>query len=159
MHDAVRIFLDDIKKKHPEYFDGKRVLEMGSMNFNGSVRDYFTNCDYTGIDWKDGAGVDKVVLAHKFDAEPFDVVITTEMLEHDKYARRSMKNALRLLKPGGVLIGTAANVGREPHYEFTGVDNHYKNISKAMVLQWFRDYRNVISEDINKYDIQFIVWK
>lgn len=127
------------------------------MNFNGTPRHLFEHCDYTGIDREPGPDVDTVCRAHQYDDYPFDVVITTEMLEHDKYARESVINAFRLLKPGGLLIGTAANVNRPPHYEFTGEDEHYKNISKEMIQSWLPNA--TISEDEGQFDIYFYAVK
>ena len=65
---------------------GKRVLEVGSLDINGSVRPLFENCNYTGIDLGEGRGVDVVAHVtdyHRLDDNEFDVVISTETLEHD----------------------------------------------------------------------------
>lgn len=78
------------------------------------------------------------------------------MLEHDKYAEQSIKNAIKCLKIGGILIATAANINREPHFEFTGEDEHYENISRKMVEKWLNGQKYKIEEDNNKQDIRFI---
>lgn len=153
MHPAVKQYVQVIKDNFPHYFKGCKVLEMGSLNINGSVRKFFRNCKYTGIDKTAGVGVDVVCLAHEaqFKDRSFDVVISTEMLEHDKYARKSMLNAMKLLKKGGILIVTAAGKGRPSHFEYTGEDGHYENITRKMV-------ENSIGEcvfDETKEDIRF----
>ncbi len=42
-------FVDTVKAQAPEHFTGKKVLEVGSQNINGTVRDFFTDCQYVGI--------------------------------------------------------------------------------------------------------------
>jgi hypothetical protein len=71
-------------------FDGKRVLEVGSKFVNGSVRPlierFCSPRDYVGVDIEPGKYVDVVLPAEKlvncFGPESFDVVISTELLEH-----------------------------------------------------------------------------
>jgi SAM-dependent methyltransferase len=164
MHLEVKQFLSKIKEQKPDIFTGKRVLELGSLNINGTPREFFENCNYTGIDKIEGDGVDVVSKAHEFKSKTkFDVVISTEMLEHDKYADESIKNAWKLLKKGGYLIITAANVGRAPHYQEVGEDNYYENISKERVEKWAGELDNceilTIEEDEQKQDIRFIFKK
>jgi len=163
MHQEVLNFLQRTKEKYPEKFRGIRVLELGSLNINGTPRQFFENCEYIGVDRQAGNGVDVVSNAHEFKSKnKFDVVITTEMLEHDKYADLSIENAWKLLKKGGIFIGTAANVNRAPHYEFVGEDNHYENISRERVEDWIKKLgvkKFEIEEDDKKEDIRFIFFK
>lgn len=161
MHQEVKDFIIKTKQKYPQYFKNKRVLELGSLNINGSPRDFFENCEYIGIDRMSGKDVDIVCEAYKFKDNNFDIVITTEMLEHDKYAKDSIFNGFNLLNNGGIFIGTAANINREPHFEFTGEDNHYQNISKKMINNWAKELncKYEIEEDNEKNDIRFILFK
>jgi SAM-dependent methyltransferase len=153
MHQEVRDYIQKIRGTLPEYFKDKRVLEMGSLDWNGTPREYFENCEYIGVDISGGHGVDIICDSSKFDGGPFDVIITTEMLEHDKNWKESLLNAKRLLKENGLLIVTAANVNREPHCLEIGF---YRNISKQDILSIFPDAK--IEEDENKQDVRFI-WK
>lgn len=163
MHQEVLTFLIQTKNKYPEHFRNKRVVEFGSQDINGSPRQFFENCEYIGVDRMAGRGVDVVSKAHEFKStKKFDVVISTEMLEHDKYADETIKNAWKLLKKGGLMIFTAANVNRPPHFEFVGEDNHYKNISREMVEKWIKELGVkdfYIEEDEQKQDIRFIFRK
>mgnify|MGYP001559326961 FL=1 len=164
MHKEVKDFLSSIKTEYPQYFKNKKVLEFGSLNFNGSPREFFENCEYIGVDHMPGKDVDVVCKAHEYKGDKgdkVDVVITTEMLEHDKYAKESIFNGFSLLRDGGILIGTAANVAREVHYEFTGEDNHYQNISSDMVKEWANELKcgYITQEDENKKDIRFVLFK
>lgn len=91
--------------------DDKQVLEVGSYNVNGSVRDHFRGSEtgYWGIDVVPGPGVDEVVEPGTipFPDEAYDTVISTEMLEHDLKPWRTVGEMFRVLKPGGQLILTA----------------------------------------------------
>src|SRR5208283_1437369 len=69
-------------------FAAGRVLEVGSMDINGSIRPAFGDAsEYIGIDLTPGPGVDRVMSAHDLDqawpAGWFDTVVCCEMLEHD----------------------------------------------------------------------------
>lgn len=105
MHAGNQHWWNLCKRTYPDAFVGKRVLEVGSYNINGTIRDFFTGCDYTGVDFRPGPLVDVVCLAHDMDfPEPFDVVVSGQMLEHDPYWDRSINKMIDLLKPDGLLF-------------------------------------------------------
>jgi SAM-dependent methyltransferase len=93
-----------------------RVLEFGSLDINGSVRDLFRTDTYLGVDLQGGPGVDIVADAMFFDHPiKFDVVVCCEVLEHAKYWDRIIQSAHRNLNLGGWFIVTCATDPREPH--------------------------------------------
>jgi SAM-dependent methyltransferase len=95
------------------------VLECGSLNVNGSVRVFF-NGPYHGIDMQDGPGVDQVISSWDIEfEEEFDVVVSTEMFEHDAYFWKSMVTMTRALKQGGYLLLTTRGIGF-PFHEYPG---------------------------------------
>lgn len=106
------------------------VLEVGSMDVNGSPRTVFDKAhSYVGVDMRAGAGVDRVVhsseLVRVFGQSAFDVVICCEMLEHDLRFWESVTFMHKTLKPGGALIISTPSVGFPYHafprdyYRFT----------------------------------------
>jgi len=152
MHQPVLDYIAGIKNRFPKHFKDARVLELGSKDINGTPREFFTNCEYIGVDQVGGEGVEHVGNAHEYNNGEFDTVLTTEMLEHDSWAEASLKNAKSILKPGGLLIATAAGVGREKHYGIHKCETYYKNITKRFVLDIFPD----AEIDIKNKDIRFI---
>lgn len=116
MHGSVMEWVAGIGRTHD--FAGRDVLEVGSLDVNGSVRPLFASASsYTGIDYRPGHGVDSVMNAHYvgFRDESFDVVISTEMLEHDDEFWLSVREMGRVLKSNGILIVTARGNGFMPH--------------------------------------------
>lgn len=116
MHTQQQRFCEEMRTRWPEFFTGVRVVDFGSLDINGSNRDLFADSDYTGIDLGPGKGVDVVCRAHTYTpSEPVDIVISTEMLEHDAYWEDSLENALRILRKGGLLLCTCASSKRPEH--------------------------------------------
>lgn len=142
MHAALEEFLERTKQAHPQYFTNCKVLEVGSYNINGSVRKFFTDCDYIGLDWREGPDVDIICLGHEAPFKPntFDTIICCECLEHDFYKDKTIQHMIRLLKSNGMLIITAAGPDRRIHEIECGIDNHYSNI---------------FPEDLDKYGPNF----
>lgn len=107
---------------------GKRVLEVGSYDVNGSVRPYIEGlgpASYLGVDMQPGPRVDRVVraeaLLEEFGSESFDIVISTEMLEHAEDWRSAVRNMMCVLSAGGVLIVTTRSAG----FPFHGFPHDY----------------------------------
>jgi len=107
---------------------GKDVLEVGSLDVNGNLRQTFLDAgakSYTGVDMRAGANVDHVMNAHAlgFPDQSFDIVVSSEMLEHDSHFWLSMQEMGRVLKPGGHLILTARGNGFQMHLH---PDDYYR---------------------------------
>mgnify|MGYP001811023326 CR=1 FL=1 len=78
MHEQQFQFVQAVSQFIPNYFDSSRVLEIGSLDINGSVRVLFSNCEYIGIDIGSVACVDLVIHGQDYAAPSgyFDTVIS-----------------------------------------------------------------------------------
>ena len=116
-HVEQRQFVEKIKNKFPSYFQDKKVLEVGSLDINGSVRDFFDGCHYIGIDVAPGNKVDVVCEGQNYNApdDSYDIVCSLECFEHNPYWIETFKNMIRLCKNDGLVLFTCATDGRPEH--------------------------------------------
>jgi SAM-dependent methyltransferase len=144
-HSTQQDFINYIKDKFPNHFDNKKVLEVGSLNINGSMRSLFSNCDYLGIDVGEGAGVDLVVQGQKYDApdDTFDVCASGECFEHNPHWAETFANMVRMCKSGGLVFFTCATTGRPEH----GTSRSDQNSSPLTVNIGWEYYRNLDEQD------------
>lgn len=168
MHKAVEKFVENIKIRYPYYFQNSKILEVGSYYVNGSVRPFFKDCDYIGIDIGNGPGVDIVSRIEHFQSPGlFDVVISTEMMEHSSSWNVDLQKMYDLLKPNGALIVTAAGPGRPEHgttksepWSSPFTNDYYCNITKEMILsvlhpdQFISFYLEYLDTDIQLFGIK-----
>lgn len=103
---------------------GKRILEVGAYNVNGSLREYCLTHnpkEYIGVDLREGSGVDRVMnaedLVSEFGKDSFDLVISTEMLEHVVDWKAVIANMKSVVKPGGIILITTRSQGF-PFHEY-----------------------------------------
>jgi len=143
-------FCERTKLRYPSFFkDQKKVLDIGSLDINGSNKMFFDNCDYLGIDLGKGINVDFICIGHKFEGPDnyYDTIITTEALEHDMYYEKTIKNVMRMLKPGGLFLFTCATTGRPEHGTIRTApsDSPFLQFVSA---EWGDYYKNLTKEDI-----------
>jgi hypothetical protein len=114
------------------------VLEIGSLDINGGVRSLFDATHYHGLDLADGPGVDEVADAADWrPARTYDVVVSTEVLEHAPRWRDVLANAWAGVADRGRLLMTCATDPRAPHSAIDGWQvrpgEHYANVAPAAV--------------------------
>lgn len=103
----------------PELVRGKRILDCGAVDVNGSAKYELVKhglAEYIGIDIAgDTRTVDKVMsvydLVKEFGVESFDIVLTTEMLEHVEDWRTAITQMKRVCKVGGYICITTRSKG------------------------------------------------
>ena len=132
-----------------EFHDYKKfdILEIGSLNINGGIRELLEPHAemYIGIDMQEGPGVDLVVDAVDYwKNNSFDVVVCNEVFEHTPNYGEIIFNAMSSLREGGIFIATMAGEGRAPH---SAIDEnpirpweHYRNIGEWELNQLMEGY-------------------
>lgn len=117
MHREAYQFVAEVEEQLlPSTFLGGRVLEFGSRDVNGSVRNLFPSFDYHGIDMRAGPGVNEVADARSYQGRgEYNVVVCCEMLEHCHDWWQVIQSAYLALKEGGYFIVTCAGPDRAPH--------------------------------------------
>lgn len=139
-------FFSGVRTHYPGAFAGARVLEVGSLDINGSVRELFSNCDYTGVDLQLGPGVDLACQGQlvEFGSGHFDTTISAECLEHNPFWRETVANMLRMTRPGGLVLISCATTGRLEH----GTSRTNPDASPFTSAEKWEYYRNLTAADI-----------
>jgi SAM-dependent methyltransferase len=141
MHPPVREY---VRTRLPDLEPGALVVEFGSRDVNGNVRDLLpAGVTYVGVDAIDGPNVDHVGDAAEW-ADPADLILCLEVLEHAEDVVALVASIVRNLKPGGTAIVTCATDGRAPH---SGIDGGHVRPGEV--------YRNVPLAELEELVEQF----
>lgn len=167
-HKAQRDFCHQVKYIFPKYFKRVNVIDVGSMDmvnldkqWRGNIRGLFFRSHYVGIDLMEGNNVDVIGRAHEIIPtlipklhskdngvwsesrgrleHRWDVMASTEALEHDRTYSLTLVKMYEYLRRGGLMFITCAGEGRREH----GTDRHdpecspattdyYKNVTMTM---------------------------
>jgi SAM-dependent methyltransferase len=171
-HKEQRDYVRKVRTLKPDFFKSQniKVLDIGSLDINGSCRRFFSSQYYIGCDIGKGRGVDIVSPAHllTFRDGFFDCVISCEAFEHDRYLPSTLNNAIRMLRSGGLFVFTCATEGREEHGTLDKspessphTQEYYRNVTINMVKSYIEikkifseDNFEVIGSDLNFYGIK-----
>lgn len=151
------------KERFPLSFKSKDILDVGSLDINGNNRYLFEDCHYTGIDLWEWKNVDIVCSAHEYAPDKqYDTIISTEMLEHNKYWKESLWNMLSLLKSGWLMLITCAWEWRPEHWttrtspvDAPFTNDYYMNIYTCDFIEAFNPDIYFSYYDISKYGTDF----
>jgi len=167
-HPEQQLFFDFLVGKWKAVANHKehRIIEIGSFDVNGTVRQKFGEAkSFLGVDLVEGPGVDLVCRGHevKEDIGPFDISIATEVFEHDFYWKLTLRKLTRLTRPGGLVVVTCGSKGRPEHgtrrtnallspgTQAIG-DDYYRNLDKS-------DFEiEVKSLGFTHYQLLFLPW-
>jgi cyclopropane fatty-acyl-phospholipid synthase-like methyltransferase len=129
---------------------GLRVVEFGSYDPAATIRRMFPGClEYLGLDLRAGENVDRVCDAREFTGIGYDVVVSTEVLEHEKNPQDIIDAMQRALRSGGLAIITAASPPRMPHHTTGPPDlrgEYYSNIPPCWIHEMLSGWQNVVMQ-------------
>jgi SAM-dependent methyltransferase len=150
MHTEARDFTLFVKSILPDFFTGKRVLDVGSGDINGNNRFLFENCQYDGNDVVPARNVTIVSKTKDLPFMPntFDTILSTECFEHDPEYKESFLKIYDMLKPGGLFCFTCASTGRAEHgTRRTSPCDSYGTIGGVEEMSDY--YKNLTELDVN----------
>ena len=151
MHTEARDFTLFVKKILPQYFVGKRVLDVGAGDINGNNRFLFDQCEYHGNDVVQANNVTIVSRTKDlpFVPETFATIISTECFEHDPEYKESFLKMYEMLKPDGLLCFTCASTGRAEHgTRRTSPQDSYGTIGQLEDMSDY--YKNLTEADLHE---------
>jgi SAM-dependent methyltransferase len=100
---------------YSKYFNNPTIVEIGSKNVNGSIKEFAPNpAIYIGLDFDDGNDVDIVITDPynlPIEDNTADIVVTSSCFEHSQFFWLSFLEALRITKPNGVIYINAPSGG------------------------------------------------
>ena len=123
------------------FINGVDVIEIGSLDINGSIRDEFNFCNsYTGIDLEKGPNVDLVMDGSDIIKlnKNFDILISCECFEHAKDWKVIFEKMCQISKANSFIVISVASTGRVEHgtkrsgnWQSPGnKDDYYLNLTK-----------------------------
>jgi len=145
-HPSQKDFFNNVKAKYPSNFTSVSVLDCGSLDINGSLKDLFSNSTYTGVDIVAGKNVDVVskISDLSFNMQ-FDTLVSGEMLEHDETWRESLLTMYNLVKHGGLIAISCAGKDRPEHGTKKsdgnewGTGDYYQNLEPSHLKTIYQD--------------------
>ena len=136
-------FFGEVFSTFPEIFkeSTSKVIDIGSLDINGGPH-RLLQLNYMGSDIGEGPNVDLVCPSQEldFESEYFDSAISSECFEHNPFWRESLGQMARITRQGGVVVWSAAGIGRATHGTSTSKDN---GVSAPFVANSSDYYRNL----------------
>ena len=115
MRNAIRFF--DTYGKHK---DGGLVVDIGSQNVNGSLKDAMPKrFDYVGVDYAAAIGVDVILkdpYKFPFEDKSVDILVSSSCLEHSEMFWLTFLEMARVVKPDGLIYLNVPSSGQYHAY-------------------------------------------
>src|SRR4051812_17121826 len=147
-HPEQLAFLQAVVDHNAAFVADAKVLEIGSYDVNGSIRQVFEGAtEYVGVDLADGPGVDLVSYGHEVNHPDgtYDLTVSSECFEHDPHWRDTFANMARLTRASGLLVFTCASHGRPEH----GTRRSDVSDSPGTQAEGMDYYRNLVATDFD----------
>jgi SAM-dependent methyltransferase len=151
-HGSQIAFVQRLKTEFPKYFENIKVLEVGSLNINGTVRDHFTDCTFVGVDVDEGPGVDLTCGGQDVDHpdNTYDTTCSCNCFEHNPYWVESFRNMYRMTRSDGLIFISVPTTGYPEH----GTSNRAPHDSPLTIKKGWEYYSNLTEEDFrSNFDV------
>ena len=136
MHPSALRNAKDFFEVYASKMEGGTVLDIGSQDVNGSLRQVVpSRFKYVGVDFEKAKNVDVVLenpYVFPFADEAADILITSSCLEHSEFFWLTWLEILRVVKPNGLIY---INVPSEGGFHPYPVDCWRFRLSAAPALQ------------------------
>lgn len=113
-----KLFFDTYLRSHLS--SSLIIVDVGAQDVNGSLRQLAPqNCQYVGVDFVPGAGVDIILddpYKLPFETGSVDAVVCSSVYEHSEFFWLLFLESLRILKPNGLLYLNAPSNGALHRY-------------------------------------------
>lgn len=138
-----RFLLGLVKRQMPDYFRGKKVLEIARPGIAGVAHEWFDQSTIVVPPTRQvpepGRSGDEPIEGYSAASETFDTVVSCESFEHLPQWRDAFLNALRMMRKDGLLVITCAGFGRKQHETprcpspdpAAPQESYYRNLSPA----------------------------
>ena len=107
MHDTALMYGEYFFLTYLRDAKGLKIVDIGAQDINGSLRSVAPlKNDYIGVDFVEGKGVDLIMkdpYSLPFEDSSIDVIVSSSCYEHAEFFWLSFNEALRILKPTGLL--------------------------------------------------------
>jgi SAM-dependent methyltransferase len=142
-------FVKRLKNDFPQNFNEIKMMEVGSLNINGSIREFFTNCTYVGVDVGEGNGVDLVCGGQEVDHpdETYDTIGSCNCFEHNPHWVETFTNMYRMAKKNGLVFVSVPTTGRAEH----GTTASHPQDSPLTVAIGWEYYKNLTEDDFREH--------
>ena len=161
-HKDQKEFIENILNRFNEKITkSKNILEVGSQNINGTIKDYYPDLEskvWVGLDIGEGKDVDFTIPGELIQLPSgwADVAISSECFEHAENWSEIFLNMIRITHINSLIILTFAGKGRPAHGTIDSdigsspyTNSFYKNIDLVDFVTKFE-----IDKYFSKYAIE-----
>jgi SAM-dependent methyltransferase len=132
--------LDNAQRFYDTYckegVEDKKILDVGSLDVNGSLKPIFQKGQYVGLDLRPGPNVDLLGSPEEIPLPTgtIDIVISSSCFEHDDMFWVTFSEMCRVTKPGGYIYVQAPSEG--PYHAHPGDNWRFYADSWKALAKW-----------------------
>lgn len=145
-------YIEKLSKDFPDYFNNIKMLEIGSLNINGTIRQFFKDCEYVGVDLDSGKDVDLICEGQLVDHpdNTYDTTGSCNCFEHNPHWIETFRNMYRMTRQNGLLFIVVPTTGYPEH----GTSKRAQHDSPLTIAKGWEYYQNLTEQDFrDNFDI------